>query len=405
MKKGNLLLAQSGGSTAVINASASGVISQALKSKSYDKVLCAHFGMHGILNQDFFDVSEISSEDLTLLSKTPASAFGSCRYKLPSVTEGTAAYEKVAEVFERNNVSCFIYIGGNDSMDTCDKIANYFSQISFPCKVVGVPKTVDNDLKSTHYCPGYGSAAKYIATTVHELALDTATYENGRITVCEVMGRDTGWLAAASAVANLSGHGADLIYLPECEFDTDRFLSDVNGIYRKNKHCLAIVSEGIKDKNGYVGVDNALDSFSHVQLGGISAALSKLITKELSVRTRAIDLGLQQRAAAHLMSQRDRQDAILCGEYAVNTALDGFTGIMAALTFDANNQSICKNVPLGDIANAVRYVPQEYISNDGHIADKFYNYVLPLIEGKVNLDYKHGIPLYFDSRKLKKYNR
>lgn len=399
---GNLLLAQSGGATAVINASASGVIGQALQSKAFDKVLCAHFGMNGILKEDFFDVSNLSQNDLSLLSRTPASAFGSCRYKLPQIEADPDTYRKIAEIFERNNITCLVYNGGNDSMDTCDKIAKYFKQISFPCKVVGVPKTVDNDLVGTHYCPGYGSATKYIATTIQELALDTAVYEKGRITVCEIMGRDTGWLTAGCAIANLSGHGADLTYLPECEFDTDKFLASASEIYRKQGHCLIAVSEGIKDKNGYVGADSTLDSFSHVQLGGVSRKLSKLISKELSIRTRGIDLGLPQRAAAHILSLRDQQDAILCGQHAVKMALDGMTGFMSALTIQ-DNLSTCKTVPLSDVANAVKYVPKEFISADGaHIAAAFYDYVLPLVEGEVKLDYKYGIPHYFNSKTLKK---
>ena len=186
-----------------------GVIRQAIASKAFDKVLCAHFGINGILKEDFYDVSDISETELDILARTPASAFGSCRYKLPPIQDNAEVYANIAGVLEKYNVTCLAYNGGNDSMDTCNKISDYFTRINFPCKVVGVPKTVDNDLDCTHYCPGYGSASKYIATTMEEIALDTSVYEKGRITICEIMGRDTGWLTAACSVANKAGHGPD----------------------------------------------------------------------------------------------------------------------------------------------------------------------------------------------------
>lgn len=402
MSKGNLLLAQSGGATAVINASAAGVIKQAIDSKAFDRVLCAHFGMNGILKEDFYDVSDITNSQLELLAKTPASAFGSCRYKLPNISENSDIYQNIANILKKYNITCLAYNGGNDSMDTCHKIAEYFAQIGFDCKVVGVPKTVDNDLACTHYCPGYGSASKYIATTIEEIALDTAVYEKGRVTVCEIMGRDTGWLTAACSLASKAGHGPDLIYLPERAFDIDDFLSKSEQVYRQKGRCLVAVSEGIKSGKGYVGADERTDSFDHVQLGGVASKLCNLVSLQLGINTRAIELSLLQRAAAHMLSLRDQQDAMLCGKHAVKLALDGKTGVMASIDI-VDGKTVCREVSLDKVANAVKYVPVEYISQDGaHITDKFDEYILPLVNGEVRLEYEFGIPKYFDSTKLKK---
>lgn len=402
MNKGNLLLAQSGGATAVINASAVGVIRQAIESKAFDKVLCAHFGITGILKEDFFDVSDITEDQLNLLAKTPSSAFGSCRYKLPNVSENGEIYSNVAKILEKYNVSCLAYNGGNDSMDTCSKIADYLKNIDHSCKIVGVPKTVDNDLEFTHYCPGYGSASKYIATTIEEIALDTAVYEKGRITICEIMGRDTGWLTAACSVAAKVGRGPDLIYLPEREFDIDDFLTKSEQVYRKKGHCLVAVSEGVRNSNGYVGADERTDSFEHVQLGGVANKLCNLVSLKLGINTRSIDLSLPQRAAAHILSLRDQQDALLCGKHAVRLALEGKSGVMSAINF-ADGTTVCSEIALCKVANTVKHVPKEYISKDGaHISPEFDEYILPIIKGEVELEYEYGIPRYFDNSKLKK---
>lgn len=403
MKKGNLLLAQSGGATAVINASAAGVIQQAIESKGFDKVICAHFGMNGILKEDFFDVSDLTCDTLELLARTPASAFGSCRYKLPNYEQDPEIYGRITQIFDKYNITCLAYNGGNDSMDTCAKLAEYFKSVNFPCKVVGVPKTVDNDLVHTHYCPGYGSASKYIATTLEEIALDTAVYEKGRITVCEIMGRDTGWLTAACSVATLCGKGPDLIYLPERPFDEDDFLSAAEQVYRAKGHCLVAVSEGVRNEYGYVGANDVmLDSFDHVQLGGVAAKLSNLVSKQLNISTRAIDLSLPQRAAAHILSLRNQQDAIKCGRHAVKTALEGLSGVMTSITMK-DETTVCESVELSTVANAVKTVPLDFITQDGaHISDAFLKYVLPLVQGEVQLEYRHGIPRYFDSSRLKR---
>ena len=403
MQKGNLLFAQSGGPTAVINASAAGVIEAAQKSKAYDKILCAHFGMDGILKEDFFDATKMTKQQLKLLAATPASAFGSCRFKLPNMDKDPAIYQTICDIFRKHNVTTFVYNGGNDSMDTCHKVAEYFKEIGFDCRVVGVPKTVDNDLMGTHHCPGFGSAAKFVAVNVEEIALDTAVYEKGRITICEVMGRDAGWLTASSIVATHRGNGPDLIYLPETTFDTKKFFEQAIEVYNQKKRCLVVLSEGIRDKKGnYIGAVGTKDSFNHTQLGGVAAYLADTLTQKFGIKTRAIEFSLPTRAAGHIASLSDQQDAVKCGKYAVELAVAGKTGVMVTLQRNGN-RTVCGSLDLAQIANEVQCVPQEYIINDGsNISEKFLDYVLPLIEGEVHHDYKDGIPVYFDSAILPK---
>lgn len=393
----NLLFAQSGGPTAVINASAAGVISAAQKS-GFDRILCAHFGMDGILKEDFYDVTDMSADDLELLAKTPASAFGSCRFKLPPQEKDGTIYEKIERIFSEHNIRCFIYNGGNDSMDTCNKVANYFLKTGFDCAVVGVPKTVDNDLVGTHHCPGYGSAAKFVATNMTEIALDTAVYEKGRVTICEIMGRDAGWLTAASVIAR-----PDLIYLPEHPFDLEKFIESAKEVYNRKKRCLAAVSEGIRDRDGnYIGAAGTKDSFNHTQLGGVAAYLADCVTQKTGIKTRAIEFSLPTRAAGHLQSLTDKNDAFLCGESAVKAALQGQTGVMITLETE-NGKTVCRSLNLNGIANEVKSVPEKYIINDGSgISEEFLNYVLPLAEGEVPHEFKNGAPVFFDADKLKK---
>jgi len=403
MQKGNLLFAQSGGPTAVINASAAGVIAEAQKSKAYDKILCAHFGMDGILKEDFYDVTALTKKQLNLLAETPASAFGSCRFKLPDLKTDATVYEKLLAIFEKHNISTFIYNGGNDSMDTCHKVADYFRTIDFDCKVVGVPKTVDNDLVGTHHCPGFGSAAKFVATNMEEIALDTAVYEKGRITICEVMGRDAGWLTASSLVATHRGNGPDLIYLPEKPFDTKKFFDKAMEVYNSKKRCLVALSEGIRDEKGnYIGAVGTKDSFNHTQLGGVAAYLADCITQKFGIKTRAIEFSLPTRAAGHIAALADQKDALLCGNNAVKAAVAGKTGVMVTLR-RKDGKTVCESLDLAKIANEVKSVPDEYITDDGsNVSEKFLDYVLPLIEGEVHHDYKCGIPVYFDTDDLKK---
>lgn len=398
MTKGNILFAQSGGPTAVINASAAGVIAEAIESKRFDKVLCAHFGMDGILKEDFFDVTDMTKQQLDLLAKTPASAFGSCRFKLPPLEKDREIYKRIEEIFAKHNVRCFVYNGGNDSMDTCNKVANYFLAEGFSCNVIGVPKTVDNDLVATDHCPGYGSAAKYVATTMAEIALDTAVYQKGRITICEIMGRDAGWLTAASLIAK-----PDLIYLPEVTFDMEKFFKQAEAIYRQKGRCLVALSEGIRNAAGeYVGAVGTLDSFNHTQLGGVAAYLADCVTKRLGIKTRAIEFSLMARASGHIQSLADVEHALSCGRRAVQLALQGETGVMVTLV-RKGKETLCQSLDLKHIANEVKTVPLQYVINDGsYVSEEFLDYVLPLVEGETHHNYQNGVPVYFDSSTLKK---
>ena len=399
----NLLYAQSGGPTVVINASAAGVIAQAQQSLKFEKILAAHYGMDGILAEDFFDCSSMTNKQIELLSKTPAAAFGSCRYHLPEQENAGDVYQKIADIFQRHNIGCFVYNGGNDSMDTCHKISKYFKQHNVDCVVVGVPKTVDNDLVETSHCPGYGSAAKYIATTMQEIALDIDVYKSGRITICEIMGRDAGWLTASTCLANLSGNGPDLIYLPEHPFDTEEFFHRAVEIFHQKKKCLVAVSEGIRDKDGnYVGASTARDSFNHAQLGGVGAFLANQITQRFGIKTRAVELSLPQRCAGHLASLADHDDAFLAGRSAVNLALLGKSGQMVALERKGESTT-CRGVDVGLVANKVKDFPKHVITDDGAgIKEEFLHYLLPLIQGEVQQTYKNGMPLYFDASVLPK---
>lgn len=393
----NLLFAQSGGPTAVINASAAGVISAAQKN-GFDRILCAHFGMDGILKEDFFDVTEISAADLELLAKTPASAFGSCRFKLPSRESDPSIYQTIENIFAKHEIRCFVYNGGNDSMDTCCKVASFFRETGFDCRVVGVPKTVDNDLVGTHHCPGYGSAAKFVATNMKEIALDTAVYQKGRVTVCEIMGRDAGWLTAASMLAE-----PDLIYLPEAPFDLKRFAENCREVFSRKNRCLVALSEGVRDSEGnYIGAVGTKDSFNHTQLGGVASFLAEYLKEKHNLKTRAIEFSLPTRAAGHLQSAADLADAFLCGQSAVQAATDGKSGVMAALA-TKNGKGVCINTELGGVANEVKTVPNEYITNNGSgIAESFADYVLPLVQGEVPREWLNGMPVYFDINRLKK---
>ncbi len=404
MKKGTLIFAQSGGPTAVINASAAGVIGEAQKCGGYDKILCGRFGIDGILSEDFVDVTHLTEQQLDLLSKTPASAFGSCRHKLPEVKEDPATYKKLLDIFAKYNVTTFVYNGGNDSMDTCNKLAHYCKKVGYPCQVVGVPKTVDNDLAETDHCPGYASAVKYVATTMSEIERDSMAYKKGKIVICEIMGRDSGFLTAGASLARLNGEGPDLIYLPERPFDIDDFVERVMAIYQQKGRCLVAVSEGLRDKNGnYVSEVKVKDSFNHAQLGGVSQYLAGIFFERFGIKTRAIEFSLMQRAGAHIASLTDYNEAKRVGVFAVKQAQKGKTGVMSCLKRMQNNKMRIVAVPLGKVANKVKQLPEEFITPDGtNITDKFFDYVLPLVKGEVKRVYKNGMPVYFSLTDIEK---
>lgn len=398
--KGALIFAQSGGPTAVINASACGVIQTALQQSNISKVYCAKFGIEGVLSEDFIDMSKVQSSEIELLRYTPASAFGSCRHKLPSLDGDKTEYNKLLEVFRKYNVRYFIYNGGNDSMDTCNKVAKFLQANDYACAVIGVPKTIDNDLTATDHCPGYGSAAKYIATTCHEIALDTAVYKKGRVTIVEIMGRDAGWLTASSAIATVHGAGPDLIYLPERPFDIEQFCDDCIAVLKRKGHCLVAVSEGIRDKNNsYIATatNQSADGFQHTQLGGVASYLAQYITTKYNTKARAIELSLPQRCAGHITSKTDTDEAYNAGVKAVQCAVSGQSNCMVLLqrTSNAPYTVALDTANLDNIANAVKALPDEYINAHGNnVTPKFIEYVLPLIQGENSIRFENGLPRY-----------
>lgn len=405
---GAALVGQSGGPTAVINASAYGVIKTALENENITRVLGALHGIKGVLTDDLIDLSKEDAYELSLLMSTPSSALGSCRYKIAEPEKDETDYIKILEIFKKYDVRYFFYIGGNDSMDTCNKVSRYMSFAGYDCRVIGVPKTIDNDLYGTDHSPGYGSAAKYIATTLIEISLDARVYDSGMVTVVEIMGRNAGWLTAAAALAG--EHKPDLIYLPELTFDMDEFLDTVESIYSKSKKVIVAVSEGIKDKAGkfiseYTSdMASGVDAFGHTQMGGLAAVLTAYIKNRTGAKVRGIELSLMQRCAAHVASGQDISEAFGVGRAAVEAAISGTTGCMVAIARKdgAVYEPEFKLVPLGDVANKEQKVPLEWIGqNGGGMSEEFIKYAAPLIMGETGMVKENGLPRFVRLIKIK----
>lgn len=399
MKKHALLYAQSGGPTSVINASAYGVIAEAKKHGI--KTYVALNGIEGLLKGKISDVSNEDDKQIELLRYTPASAFGSCRLKLPHHTNDATQYEKILEIFKKLDIRYFVYNGGNDSMNTCSKVADFMQENNYECYVCGIPKTIDNDLLLTDHCPGYGSAAKFIATACSEIALDTNVYAHGRVTIVEIMGRDAGWLTASSSLASAYGDGPDLIFLPERPFDLQVFTQKCKDVYEKKHSCLVAVSEGIRDKDGkyicsYANKENK-DMFNNTQLGGVGSFLASYLTENTGVKTRAIELSLMQRCSAHIASLTDNEEAVLAGKTAVESVLNGITNKMVAFKRESNSpyKMVCTLAPLCDIAHGTQSMPDNFIGKDCcSVTKEFIDYATPLISGEVNLKYENGLPVF-----------
>ena len=406
--KGACMFAQSGGPTSVINSSAAGVFLEALKSPEITKVYGAAHGIKGVLDEQFYDIGLEDKKELELLKYTPSSALGSVRYKLKDVSVDDTDYKRILEVFKKYDIRYFLYNGGNDSMDTCNKISKFLNGSGWDCNVIGVPKTIDNDLFGTDHCPGFASAAKYIATTLMEINLDAKVYNTGMVCVIEVMGRNAGWLTAAASLAGYKGLGADLIYLPEVAFDVDKFVSDVEGVLAKNDNkCIAVVSEGIKLADGrYVGEFTAskTDLFGHAQLGGVGQMLANVIKEKTGIKTRAIELSLMQRCGAHLASKVDVEEAFGAGAEAVKAAVSGETDKMVCFERDmSTGHYVCKYklLPLELAANTEKTVPLEWITNNGTaLSDKFVEYALPLIQGDAKAPLEDGLPRFAKLKKV-----
>lgn len=408
---GACMFGQSGGPSSVINSSAAGVFTEALKhSDCITAVYGAAHGIRGVLNEEFYDISQEDPNELMLLKNTPSSALGSVRYKLKAEKVDDTDYKRLLEVFKKYNIRYFFYNGGNDSMDTCNKVSKFMKKSGWECRVIGVPKTIDNDLDVTDHCPGYGSAAKYVSTTMMELKLDANVYDTPMITVVEIMGRHAGWLTAAASLANYKGLGADLIYLPEVAFSTEKFLSDVEKKMQENNgKCMIAVSEGIADASGTLIAEKlneniSKDSFGHAQLGGVGAALANMCKEKFGCKTRAIEFSLMQRCAAHLASKVDVEEAFRAGQAAVRYAINGTTDKMVLLKRDMTSGKYkCKVgvMSVAKAANTEKKVPLSWIINDGTmLSQEYIDYALPLIQGDCKAPLEDGLPRFAKLKKV-----
>lgn len=405
----NVLVGQSGGPTAVINSSLAGVYETA-KACGAPHVYGMQYGIEGVLEGKLIDLDTVLGDkmDIELLKRTPSSFLGSCRHKLPDPAVDEKPFVQLFELFRQNDIGAVFYIGGNDSMDTISKLSAYGKTVNSEIRFIGVPKTIDNDLNGTDHCPGFGSAARYIATTCMEVQRDTHVYDNGTITVLEIMGRHAGWLAGSAALAAWAGYGPDLIYLPEVDFDMERFLADVHQVYQAKNKCLIAVSEGIHRADGAFiaeGVSAAAnDGFGHTQLGGLAALLADLLRqREPSAKVRGIELSLPQRCGAHSASQTDIDEAFLAGKAAVEAAVAGYSDKMVAFRCTREGGYRCETVlePLDIVANAEKTVPRAWINADGNgLEQPFIDYVLPLIQGVPRAPQEHSLPRYARLKKV-----
>jgi len=405
----NAFYAQSGGVTSVINASAAGVINEAMENpERIGKVYAGKDGILGALHEELIDVSALSDADLSALAHTPAGAFGSCRYKLKSLDEHGEEYRRILAVFEAHDIRYFFYNGGGDSQDTALKLSQMAEQLNYPLTCIGIPKTIDNDLPVTDCSPGFGSAAKYAAVSCLEASFDVASMHrtSTKVFVMEVMGRHAGWIAAATGLAkDERGLGPDIILLPEVPFDEAAFLERIQACVAHQGFCVVTVSEGLKDVRGeFLSASGNTDAFGHSQLGGVAPVIADLVTQKLSLKCHSAVCDYLQRAARHIASQTDLDQALALGRAAVRYALAGENAIMPIIvrTRDEPYQWHIDRVPLSEVANREKTLPEEFISEEGfHITDAARRYLAPLIEGEAYPPYRRGLPAYrrfgFDS--------
>lgn len=403
--RGNAVVGQSGGPTAAINATLAGVIRGAMDAREQgiiNTIFGMRNGIEGFLEEKLVNLTERFSDkkDISALELTPAAALGSCRKKMKSPENDPETYEKLIEIFKKYDIRYFFYIGGNDSMDTVLKLSKYAAEQDYEMRVIGVPKTVDNDLMVTDHTPGFGSAAKYVAVTMKEILRDVSVYTTKAVTIVEIMGRDAGWLTASSALTGLSGGiTPDLIYLPERPFDSDAFLASIEGVQQSHPAVLVAVSEGIKFTDGrYVGEGlggRKVDAFGHVALSGAGKVLEQLVKERIGCKVRSIELNLPQRCAAHLASKTDISESVGVGKAAVVTAIEGKTGVMMTINRveDDKYSVYYGSADISGIANGVKCVPTEYINAEGNgVTDECIKYLAPLILGEVYPEYENGIP-------------
>ncbi|MBR2024558.1 MAG: 6-phosphofructokinase, partial [Clostridia bacterium] len=402
---GNAIVGQSGGPTSVINATLSGVIRGVASDGKIKKLYGMRNGIEGFSHERIIDLSYLfdNENELNLLESTPSSVLGSCRKRLPSYLEDEKTYKDLFKLFEKYNIRYFFYIGGNDSMDTVMKISEYSEKCNYKVNVIGIPKTIDNDLAITDHTPGYGSASKFIATTIQEIACDTACYLCNAVTIVEIMGRDAGWLTASAGLPKYFGNrGADLIYLPEVYFDDDKFITSLNKLLLKKPNVLVAISEGIRYSDGtYVGESNqsgVTDVFGHKYLSGSSKTLEQLVKEKIGCKVRSVELNLPQRCSSHISSETDVKESVEIGKYAVDYATKGMNGKMAVFKrknteeyeVEFSCEDICK------IANKVKFVPREFINQEeNYVTEECMKYIAPLIQGERNIKCENGLPVHF----------
>lgn len=398
----NIAVAQSGGPTCAINASLVGVFKQALKTPEIDAVFGSINGIEGIINDELVDLKLVikSNEDMELLRQTPSTVLGSCRFKLPEVSSDALVYEKILTCFEKHRIEAFFYIGGNDSMDTVMKLSAYLKEKGSSVKVIGIPKTIDNDLPVTDHTPGFGSAAKYVAATIQEIIRDSSVYSIESVTIVEIMGRHAGWLTASTCVLRANGEIAPhLIYLPEREFSVESFVEDVRAMQAKHKAVVVAVSEGVeiseKDGDFRSGV---VDSFGHKYLSGIGKALEQILRERIGCKVRSIELNVMQRCSSHICSKTDIDEAEEIGSRGVLAALNGETGktMVFKRISDIPYVVTIESTDAANVANQEKFFPDKWINKQGNnVKDSAISYFLPLIQGDVKIAMRNGMPLHF----------
>lgn len=401
----NIVVAQSGGPTCAINASLAGVFKRGCKSDKIDKIYGSINGINGIIRQNLVDLSDYikSEEDIKLLINTPSTALGSCRYKLAECEKDESDYKKIVECLKKYDIGMFFYIGGNDSMDTVMKLSAYFSENNIDIKVIGIPKTIDNDLCGTDHSPGFGSAAKYVAATMQEIIRDSRVYSVKSVTIVEIMGRHAGWLTASSCCLRANGEIAPhLIYLPEVHFSTEKFLEDVKRIQSEHDAVIVAVSEGVRTEDGSFAAEEfqsqKSDAFGHQYLSGIGKCLENIVSKELNCKVRSIELNVMQRCSSHIASLTDLCESEEIGEAAVEAAMDGKTGRMMCYNRDSNSpyKMHIGDISVFDTANKEQYFPIEWINSEhNNVTDEALEYFLPLIQGETETKMKNGMPVHF----------
>ena len=419
MEKKNIFYAQSGGVTAVINASACGLIETAKKNKHhFGKIYAGKDGILGALHENLIDLSKENLKSIRGLRYTPGGAFGSCRYKLKSLEDNKAEYQRLIEVFKAHNIGCFFYNGGNDSQDTAHKVSLISKEMDYPLTCIGIPKTIDNDLAFTDNCPGFGSVAKYVAVSIREAGMDVASMASSstKVFILEVMGRHTGWIASAAGLASeYAGAPPHLILFPEIFFNEENFLVKVASCVKKYGYCTIVVSEGTKNKNGeFLSEAGLKDAFGHAQLGGVAPVIAQIIKTNLNLKYHWAVADYLQRSARHIASKVDVEQAYALGQAAIQFALKGKTGVMPTIIRTSNKPYRWKigEAPLEKVANQEKHLPRKYITEDGfHITNACRNYLRPLITGEDYPPYKNGLPDYVKLKnklvlkKLSKFNK